>query len=267
MPVSARILSALILLAFAGTAAAGKDDYRWTKTSDVGRDPVTRTIRESFDFSPTGRVEARDIGSEVEVRTGTGSKVELVYERRAATQQDMDCETLRFEASKDTLRIWLDHQRGRDCRVVRADDKLLLTVPPGASVELESIGDSVKVTGVEGLVRLSSIGDTATLIDVEQVDADSIGDSIKMEVKKIGAAGIKLDSIGDSVELTLPEDIDARLRIESVGDEIRVAGLRLKDGDDDYEGLFGKGGPIISIESVGDSVVIRGPRVSKRSKM
>jgi hypothetical protein len=263
MHLPARCLAALTLIVFAGTAAA--KGYSWTKTDEVGSDPVSKTTKDEYDFSATGRVEARDIGGNVEVKTGDGSRVAFIYERRAATQQDMDCETLRVEHSKDELRIWLEHKRERACRVVRADDKLVLTVPRGASVELESIGDSVNVTGVEGLVRLSSIGDTATLTDVQQVRADSIGDSIKMNVSKLGPAGIELDSIGDSVELNLPEKIDARLRIGSVGDQIRASGLHMDDDDDDYGGVLGKGGPMISIESVGDDVVIRGPRVSSRS--
>lgn len=260
MPTVTRCLCALLLAALAVPAAADS----WTRTSDVGSGPIVKTIGDKYDFSPTGRVEARDLGGSVQVRAGTGAQVEFSYERRAASQQDFDCETLKVEHTRDALRIWLEHKRERACKVVRADDTLVLTVPKGASVELESIGDTVTVTGVEGLVRLSSIGDTATLTGVQQVRADSIGDSIKLDVSKVGPAGIEIDSIGDSVELILPADIDARLRIGSVGDEIRASGLHRDDeDDDDYRGVLGKGGPMISIDSVGDDVVIRGPRVTR----
>ena len=268
MPVSTRILSTLILAALAGTAAAGKDefkpgkdDYSWTRVDDVGGTPVKGAVSEEYDFSATGRVEVEEIGGSVEVRTGKNERVGFTYERRAATQQDYDCETLRHEYGKDTLRIWTEHKRGRGCKMIRADDTLIVTVPPRASVEVDQVGDTVKVTGVEGLVRLSSIGDTATLLGVQQVDADSIGDSIVLEVSKLGPAGIRIDSIGDDVELTLPENVDARVRIGSVGDEIRAPGLRLDSEDDDYETVLGKGGPDIRIDSVGDSVEIRGPRL------
>jgi len=163
MPMPARILSTLILTACAGTAVAGKDDYSWTRTGEVGREPVKGTTNEEYDFSATGRIEVEDIGGNVEIRTGKDSLVAFTYERRAATRQDYDCETLRHEHSRDELRIWTEHKRGRDCKVVRADDKLIVTVPPRASVKVSQVGDSVKVTGVEGLVRLSSIGDSPTM--------------------------------------------------------------------------------------------------------
>ena len=260
MPMPARILSTLILAALAGTAA-GKDDYSWTRVDDVGGEPVKGTVNEEYDFSATGRVKVEDIGGSVEVRTGKSERAGFTYERRAASQRDYDCETLRHQYSKDMLRIWTEHKRGRDCKMIRADDKLIVTVPPRASVEVDSVGSTVKVTGVEGLVKVSSIGDTATLLGVQQVDADSIGDTLVVEITKLGPAGIKIDSIGDSVELTLPEKVDARVRIGSVGDSIRAPGLRLRSDDDDYDTVLGQGGPDIRIDSVGDSVEIHGPRL------
>jgi hypothetical protein len=262
MPTIARTLSALLLACLAAPAAAHDDNW-WSRTSDVGRNPVTQTINEKYDFSATGRVIVREIGGSVEVKVGAGNAVAFTYERRAASQQDLDCETLRYEHSKDELRIWTEHKRGKSCQVIRADDTLTVTVPRGASMEISEIGDKVVVTGVAGLVKLDSIGDSVVAKDVEQLDADSIGDTLKVEVAHLGAAGIRIDSVGDTVELTLPASLDARMRIGSVGDEIRGPGLSLDAEDDDYETVLGQGGPLIRIDSVGDSVVIRGPRLSQ----
>ncbi|MGH8443312.1 MAG: hypothetical protein ACRETF_10485 [Nevskiaceae bacterium] len=258
MSTSARILAVLTLV-LAGVATA-HDDW-WSRTDDVGRNPVKGTTNEQYDFSATGRIDVHEIGGSVEVMTGKDSLVGFTYERRAATQRDYDCEKLRFEHSKDELRIWTEHTRGRDCQVIRADDKLIVTVPRGASVTVREIGDKVTVTGVAGLVRLADIGDDVVINDAQQVDARDIGDTVKLHVAKLGPAGIRVSDIGDTVELNLPENVDARLRIESVGDEVRAPGLRLTNEDDDYDGVLGKGGPLISIESVGDTVVIRGPRL------
>jgi hypothetical protein len=262
MPTVARTLSALLLAAFAAPATAHDDNW-WSRTDDVGRNPVTQTINEKYDFSATGRVVVREIGGSVEVKAGAGNAVAFTYERRAASQQDLDCETLRYDHSKDELRIWTEHKRGKACQVIRADDTLTVTVPRGASMEISEVGDQVVVTGVAGLVRLDSIGDSVVAKDVEQLDVDSVGDTLKVEVAHLGAAGIRIDSVGDSVELTLPASLDARMRIGSVGDEIRGPGLSLDAEDDDYETVLGKGGPMIKIDSVGDSVVIRGPRLSQ----
>ncbi len=261
MPV-ARTLSALLLAALAAPAAAHDDNW-WSRTSDVGRDPVTRTINEKYDFSATGRVTVHDIGGSVEVKVGAGDAVAFTYERRAASQRDLECETLRYTNQQAELRIWSEHKRVKDCQAIRASDKLTVTVPRGASVEVREIGDEVTVTGVEGLVRLESIGDSVVAKDVQQLDVDSIGDSVKLDVARLGPAGIRIDSVGDTVELNLPAALDARMRIGSVGDSIRGPGLSLDSEDDDYETVLGKGGPIIRIESVGDSVVIRGPRLSQ----
>ncbi len=257
-----RHLCALLLAGVAASAAAHDDNW-WSRSDDVGKNPVKQAVSEQYDFKATGSVEVWDIGGSVEVKAGAGNRVAFTYERRAATQQDLDCETLQFKQSETELRIWSEHKKGRACQVIRANDTLTVTVPRGAAVTVRDIGDSVTVAGVEGLVRLSSVGDSVTIKDAQQVEAESIGDTIKLDVTKLGKAGIRLESIGDTVELNLPENIDARLRIESVGDEIRGPGLHLDSDDDDYETVLGAGGPVIKIESVGDSVVIRGPRLSQ----
>jgi hypothetical protein len=257
-------LAAALLAAVATSAAAGG----WTRTSDVGNDPLTQTIQEKFEVGATGSIEVRNIGGEVKVEAIDGKTVEMVYEKKGKRQQDLDCETLEHELKDGRLRIWVQNKKERGCRVVYASDVLTLKVPRGASFEASSIGDSVAVSGVQGFVRLSSIGDTATISDARQVEADSIGDSLKLDVRQLGERGIRISSIGDSVDLTLPERIDARLRISSVGDEIRGPGLSWDPDDDhqDYDGVLGKGGPTIRIDSVGDTVTIRGPQLSEGSK-
>lgn len=254
-------LATLLLAGVATSAAAGG----WTRTSEVGNDPLTQTVKESFALGATGEVEVRNIGGEVRVEAIDGKTVEMVYEKKGKRQQDLDCETLEHELKDGRLRIWVETKKERGCRVIYASDMLTLKIPRGASFEASSIGDSVAVSGVQGLVRLSSIGDTATITDARQVEADSIGDSLKLEVRQLGERGIRVSSIGDSVELTLPEQVDARLRISSVGDEIRAPGFR-QDSEDDrsYDGVLGKGGPTIRIDSVGDTVTIRGPKLDSR---
>jgi hypothetical protein len=265
MTKAASCVAGLLLIA-AGAASAGRET--WTRTSDVGPDPVTETKRESLDFSPTGRIDVSSLSGSVEVTGSKGNKVELTYERRAATQQDLDCEKLVLDQSADRLRIRLERKREKECRVIRASDKLVLSVPRKVAFSAESIGDSVKVTGVEGVVHLSSIGDSVILEGVQQVVASSIGDTMKLDVDKLGPEGIRIDSVGDSVELSLPKKLDARLRIHGVGDSIRGPGLRREHGEhdnDSYEAVIGKGGPMIRITSVGDSVEIRGPDLGRRS--
>ena len=262
MPTVIRLFSALLLAGCAAPAAADT----WTKTSDVGSSPVSKTTREQHDFSATGSVDVRQIGSRVEVRAGAGDTVEFAYERRAATQQDFDCETLKVERSHDQLRIWVEHKRARACRVVRADDTLRLTVPRGASVRVREVGAEVTVDGVEGMVRITDVGDKVTIRGAQQLEVTDIGDELKVEVARLGAGGIRISDVGDSVVLSLPEKVDARLRIASVGDEIRGPGLRLDSNDEDedsYEARLGNGGPLVRIEDVGDTVVIRGPRLGR----
>jgi hypothetical protein len=258
----ARCLAALLLAGVAVPAAA----ETWTRTSDVGRDPVRKTVREQYDFSATGSVDVRQIGGSVQVKAGEGNKVEFEYERRAATQRDFDCETLKVEHGKDELRIWVEHKRERACRVVRADDELTLVVPRGASVTVRDVGNEVDVTGVEGMVRLSDIGNSVTLTGAQQVDAKDIGNAVEVTVTRLGAGGINIADIGNSVELNLPEKLDARVRISDFGNRVRGPGLRLDSGDLDadrrgYETVLGAGGPLIRIEDIGNSVEIRGPQL------
>ena len=251
---------ALTSLFFATTACAGHD---WVRINDgsFGADAVKGTVHEKYAIAPAGRVEVQNIGGSVKVVVGEAKAVEFNYERRAASQRDYDCETLRYEHTADSLRVWVERKREHehDCDMIRASDQLTLSVPAGAKVSLEHIGDSVSVDGVEGLVELSSIGDSADVTNVRQLYARSIGDSLKLKVGTLGPEGIDVASVGDSVILDLPEALDADLRISSVGDEIKLPGKRISSGDDDnYQATLGKGGPKIRIRSVGDSVRVHG---------
>lgn len=263
MHLLARSFAFATLTGFAATATAGEGT--WTRTSDVGSDPVSKTTREQYDLDADARVDVREIGGSVEIKAGVGARAEVVYTKRAASQKDFDCETLKVEHRKDELRIWVEHKRERACRVVRASDDLTVTIPRGASLAVEEVGDEVTVDGVEGMVRLSDIGNRVTITGAHQVDAHDIGNSVDVTVTKLGIGGIRLADIGNKVQLELPEQIDARVMIHDVGDEIRGPGLRRRSGDDDdsYEGVLGKGGPTIRIEDVGNDVVIRGPQMGR----
>ena len=231
------------------------------RVDDVGSKPLKEEIRETFELGSKGRIEIESIGGSVRVEATGGSKVEMAYERSGASQQDLECEKLRHELRDGELKIWVETKRNRACQVVRIRDNLALRVPRDASISMESIGDSVHVTGVEGMVELDSIGDTAILNGVTNVDANSIGDTLKLDVTRVGDRGIRINSVGDDVELKLPGKIDAELEIDSVGDEITVAGHEYNrhDGDrDGFERTLGKGGPRIEINSVGDSVTVKG---------
>jgi hypothetical protein len=257
-----RILATVLLAGFAASATAGG----WSRVDDVGSDPVSKTFREQFTIGATGRVDVRSIGGSVEIKAGGGDRAELVYERRAANQNDFDCEALKHELKDGELRVWVDRVKDRGCRTIRADDKLTMTVPRGASVSVRGVGDAVTVDGVEGRIRVSGIGDSVTVTGARELEVSGIGDTVKADIAQLGAGGIRISGIGDRVELSLPEAVDARLRIANVGDEIRGPGLRLDSDDEDegdYEAELGKGGALIRIENIGDTVEIRGPQLGR----
>src|SRR5687767_7479976 len=108
MSLIARICGAL--LAGFTTAAAAAETWA-VITDDVGGDPVTTTVRQQYDLGATPSIDVRGIGGGVSVSAGTGTQVEFVYERRGATQRDLDCATLRHERDEDSLKIVLVPKR------------------------------------------------------------------------------------------------------------------------------------------------------------
>lgn len=262
------IVAGLFVFGVVGAADAGKADWTpdansWMQTGKVGANPVVSKKHDEFAFSPTGRIEVREIGGDVEVTAGKSDKVEFDYERKASTQQDLDCQEFQVQHDKDTLRIRVEWHHVPACHVIHSAEKLTLKVPRGAEVSLHEIGDKLRVTGLEGRLRISDVGDSATLKDIQQLEAGSVGDDLRLEVSRLGPAGIKIQSVGDNVELTLPDKLDAHMRIDSVGDEIRAPGVHLTSlHDRAFDAVLGKGGPLIYIESVGDSVWIKsGPEM------
>ncbi|HUP92683.1 MAG TPA: hypothetical protein VM074_10585 [Solimonas sp.] len=244
---------ATVLMGCCGAAAADT----WMRDDEIGERAVRGVVDQTVALGATGRVEVSGIGGSVRVAVGEGDTVQLHYERAAASQQDYDCESLRYEPGPGLLTIRMERIRSRACRQIHARDSLTLTVPRGASLSLESIGDSVTVGAVEGMVRLSSIGDSATLDGVQQLRASSIGDSLRLKTGRIGSGGIEVDSVGDTVELQLPPGLGARLQIDSVGGTVRGHDLRLDALDGSFDTVLGAGGPKIRISSVGDDVIIR----------
>lgn len=250
-----RMLLAYLALALVGPAASAQNRII---IDDVGRNPVSERIQRTYPIGPAGDVEVTGISGSVEVVAVDGTTAAVDYSRKAATPTDLQCERLEIEHQGNSLRLRLQRNRGEECEIVRAQEVLRLSVPRGTSLALAGIGDSVRISGVRGRLQLASIGDSAQLDGVRQASIVSVGDSVRVRLDGLDAAGIQISSVGDRVTLQMPPQLGARLQIDSVGD--RVRGIELAqdwhDGPGAVRTTLAGGGPLISISSVGDEVVI-----------
>lgn len=174
-------------------------------------------INQSRPLDPTGSVEIENVAGSVEVVAWSEARVEIT-----GTLSD-DAEKLEVEGSARRLRIRVEEQgHGRRMRPT----ELVVKVPTGASVDVETVSADIAVRGVAGALGLESVSGR---IEVEgtpsRLEATTVSNRISIAVAPDGS---RLESVSGDVEVAR---VEGRLDASNVSGEIRLEGGRLDGGD------------------------------------
>ena len=218
---------------------------------------LAESIDQTKDADDTGKVEIFNLSGEVEVFGWDRSEIQVT-----GTVGD-DAEEFIFEVSGDVTMIRVkvpDRIHGH--KDVSSD--LVIRVPEGSSIEVDTVSADITVEGVQGEQELQSVsGDLVTEAFAEDIDAETVSGDVEiegsnkdLEAKLESVSGdvtadnmsgdIKAGSVSGDIDVT-DGDFD-RARIETVnGDVTYVAALR-PDGKLDVETINGT----VDVMFVGD---------------
>ena len=258
-----RLIILLVLVAIAGIAGVvARSHSRNTRTvvsHTVG--DTQQVIRESYELAPGATVELSGLSGSVTIETSDSKTAQVLIERNARSQEDLDRRQIKIEASADSLRIRGEkHSNGFWSRFFGSDasEKVSLKLPRQISlttkgvnggVTVGAIDGSVEVAGVNGKVQIASAAGTASF--------KGVNGNIFVGLKKLGQDGITLSGVNGNIELQLPADANADLEARGMNGRViselpNVTVDTSKHGN--YSARIGNGGNAITAKGINGNI-------------
>jgi DUF4097 and DUF4098 domain-containing protein YvlB len=216
-------------------------------TSAVARETVDR----SLDTNDSPEVSISNVAGSVKVVGGGGKTV------RVEGSLDDDVEDLRIRAEEDRVDIEVilprhSHRGG--------DADLVITVPKGAMVEVETVSAWIEVAGVEGELDLESVSGDIT---VEGADAEADVSSVSGRIELSGSfPRLEAESVSGDVEVDgASGDLEISTtsgRIGIIGGDFDSVDCQSVSGSIRFEGRPKKGAEI-SMENFSGNTTLRLP--------
>ena len=135
----------------------------------------------------------------------------------------------------------------------------MLALPRWADLSLEFIAGDVRIGPTAGMVRLNSIAGHVALAELREARLISLARGIELTVAGVGRRGIHVISVTGGIDLGVRDGVEVLLRsvdghVHSTSSGIRIA--RSENGYD-YRVMVGRGGDLISIDSVKGQVEVQ----------
>ena len=175
---------------------------------------VAAEIEESMDAAANGTVSISNIAGSVDVQGWSRNQVEVTGELGS------DVEELIFERDGDEIEIQVKTKR-RHSRDIDAD--LVVKVPLGSSLEINTVSADIDVTEVTGEQSLESVsGEITTEAHASDIDVDSISGDLEIEGDRQSMRA-RLSSVSGDIDT---DNLSGEIGVESVtGDLVVVNGV------------------------------------------
>lgn len=212
-------------------------------------------IHRSMDAAADGTVSITNVAGSVDVQGWSRKQVEVNGELGD------DVEELIFERDGDEIEIRVKTKR-RHSRDI--DAKLVIKVPAGSSLEINTVSAEIEVAGVTGEQSLESVsGDIATEVHASDIEANSVsgdleveGDNKSMRSRFSSVSGdIDTENLAGEIgaesvsgDLTTVNGVFERASLGTVNGDIVFHAQLLSDGRLDVETVNGN----VDIEFAGD---------------
>jgi hypothetical protein len=131
--------------------------------------------------------------------------------------------------------------------------------PMAANLELKANNGSIRLEGVAGQVRATTLNGSIQLKNVSgDVEGETTNGSLSVDLAKGAWQGkaLKLNTVNGSIQLHLPETISANVEASTVNGRIRTEFFADVNTNDPHSAVFtlGAGGPKIEAHTVNGSV-------------
>jgi DUF4097 and DUF4098 domain-containing protein YvlB len=206
------LLSASLASAHTAAERHASPRYQGRNRGSEQTDRVSRKIK----LSPNGSVSVSNVSGDIIVTGASGNEVSIEAVKRAHRGQLGD---VNVDINEAPNRV--DVQTNYVGRNSDVSVDYTISVPSSASIYLHSVSGDVKVTGVQGLVRIEAVSGTITASgtprldraksvsgDVTLTDAGGEGDiqigsiSGTVHVKGLKSVGVEVSSVSGDVTVT-----------------------------------------------------------------
>ncbi len=259
-----RLRATALLLTCAAPLIAQTPDFRWEKQLAPDKIVSLHNLSGRVVVSPstTGKVEITG------TRRGRGRTedvtIQVVESDRGITacsmhkDMDMECYDGGFQVHDNRNR-----NRGRRDWDDQVHIDMEVKVPKGMRVSVSNVSGDVRVTGMEGTIKASSVSGDVRLETAKatSVRASSVSGDVDVVVESLTGDGmLTFSSVSGNVTAQLPQNLDADVSMRSVSgslDSEFPLTLNGRVSRSSISARIGKGGRELEVHTVSGDVRLR----------
>jgi DUF4097 and DUF4098 domain-containing protein YvlB len=214
-------------------------------TEGWGDQNQTEKFSKTVPLGKGGTLDLSNISGDIIVTGGAGEQVVIDAVKRGRTVEDLSA--VQIEVTATALRVEVRTKYPESRRNVNASVDFTVTVPRGASVILNSVSGDMKVSTIDGSLRVNTVSGDVGVTSAAQLEtaktvsgdvtvnssgstADITAASVSGDVtmKAVKAKGLDLNSVSGSVSLT---DVTCdRVKANSISGDLIFSGPLAKGG-------------------------------------
>jgi DUF4097 and DUF4098 domain-containing protein YvlB len=226
-----------LLMAAPARAAAATDGW--------GDQNQTEKFSKTVPLGKGGTLDLSNISGDIVVTGGAGEQVVIDATKRGRTMEDV--KAVQIEVNATAARVEVRTKYPEDRRNVNASVDFNVTVPRGATVIVNSVSGDMKVSTIDGPLRINTVSGDVDVTAAAQLEAaktvsgdvtvtssGSAGDitagsvSGDVTIKAVKAKGLDLNSVSGGVSLT---DVTCeRVKANSISGDMVFSGPLAKGG-------------------------------------
>lgn len=175
-------------------------------------------IDESRALAPDAKVEIDNLKGRIEVRTWNEPRIQIRGTLGKGT------EGLEVEGTESSLRVRVKYPEssgwfGGWGSGSAQSSELLVTLPPGVSLGVDSVSAEIDIDGVAGrTLSIDSVsGDLVVRSDAADINIDSVSGDLRMQSR---SPEVNIDNVSGEIELL--GNYGGRIRIDSVSGSVRI---------------------------------------------
>lgn len=258
------ILVVLVLLAgIAGIVARSSSRNEIKEFASHKAGDSSQVIRESHELAPGAQVELAALNGSVKIETSDSKTAEILIERTASSEKDLERRPITIQATANSLRIKSEkNNNGFLSRFFGSDvsERVTLKLPRQISlytkgvngpVTVGELDGSVEIAGVNGKVEIASANGTASF--------KGVNGNIVVGLKTISAEGVTLAGVNGNIELQLPADANASLETKGMNGRVtsEIPNVTIEEKTNhggNYSARIGNGGNSITARGVNGNI-------------
>jgi bifunctional DNA-binding transcriptional regulator/antitoxin component of YhaV-PrlF toxin-antitoxin module len=229
----------------------------------------TAEWRKTYQWSPGGRVEIRNVNGRIEVEPSAGNTVEVVALKsaRAGTSEAAKEALGRIEILDSTsgslIRVETRLPRGTGFMHMGSTEvRYTVKVPADAEIDFSTVNGGVEVRGLTGRVKAETTNGGIVGRDIGgSIEASTTNGGVEVAVTRIAEHGVKLGCTNGGITLRLPNDAKATISASITNGGITADGLALDKSESSrrrLEARLNGGGPPIRLEGTNGGIRLDG---------